>query len=217
LARNQRQAHPQTTCGFTLVEILIIISVIALLAALLFPVIANVREQARITTCASNLRQTGLAIQQYAIDHRGFYPTINPPRPNCTWVDKLAPYVKSPRVFECPSFPDAIYVPGCPPRGTVTGPVIGGYAMNDLRAGQPNVHASRFKQPSRTIVVLDGSGMGTGFVNPGRDPITSVEDLLQRDVVVRHNGGDNVLMADGHVKWLRLEAMTDQSLWRGRN
>jgi prepilin-type processing-associated H-X9-DG protein len=44
-------------------------------------------------------------------------------------------------------------------------------------------------------------------------PITEPEDLTTAGVVVRHNGGDNILFADGHVKWLRLEAMVDRKLW----
>jgi len=69
--------HPANKAArpaFTLVEMLIVISIIGLLAALLFPVFARVREGARATSCNSNLRQLGLAFTQYAQDYGGRFP-----------------------------------------------------------------------------------------------------------------------------------------------
>lgn len=57
--------------GFTLIELLIVIFIIALLAAILFPVFARARENARRTSCASNLKQIGLANAQYMQDYDG--------------------------------------------------------------------------------------------------------------------------------------------------
>ncbi len=53
------------TCGFTLLELLVVIAIIAILAALLFPTFSRVRENARRATCASNQRQIGMAVLQY--------------------------------------------------------------------------------------------------------------------------------------------------------
>src|ERR1700722_16915261 len=60
--------------GFTLIELLVVIAIIAILAAILFPVFAAAREKARQTSCASNLKQIGLAILQYAQDYDELYP-----------------------------------------------------------------------------------------------------------------------------------------------
>src|SRR5204862_1568616 len=59
--------------GFTLSELLVVIAIIAILAAILFPVFAQAREKARQTSCASNLRQLGLAAQMYVQDNDGQY------------------------------------------------------------------------------------------------------------------------------------------------
>lgn len=60
--------------AFTLVELLVVIGIIALLAAILFPVFATVRGKARQTVCLSNLKQIGTAIQMYASDYDGLMP-----------------------------------------------------------------------------------------------------------------------------------------------
>jgi prepilin-type N-terminal cleavage/methylation domain-containing protein/prepilin-type processing-associated H-X9-DG protein len=60
--------------GFTLIEILIVIAIIALLGAILFPVFARVRENGRRISCASNLKQLGTAFQMYTQDYNGRMP-----------------------------------------------------------------------------------------------------------------------------------------------
>jgi len=60
--------------GFTLIELLVVIAIIAILAAILFPVFARARENARRTSCLSNLKQIGLGIMQYTQDYDERYP-----------------------------------------------------------------------------------------------------------------------------------------------
>ncbi len=65
--------------GFTLIELLVVVTVIAILAAVLFPVFAQGREKARQTTCLSNLRQLGTALELYKADYDGKYPIVRAP------------------------------------------------------------------------------------------------------------------------------------------
>jgi len=91
-------------CGFTLIELLVVIAIIAILAAILFPVFARAREQARRSSCLSNLKQLGLASMMYAQDYDEVLlvaPTQGNPMPNV--VQGLLPYVKTRQLFYCPS------------------------------------------------------------------------------------------------------------------
>ena len=77
--------------GFTLVELLVVIAIIAILAALLLPVLARAKEQARSVSCKNHLHQIGLSMQMYTSDYH-FYPPVDGTSFSQTWADRLAPY-----------------------------------------------------------------------------------------------------------------------------
>jgi prepilin-type N-terminal cleavage/methylation domain-containing protein len=101
--------------GFTLIELLVVIAIIAILAGILFPVFARARENARRTSCISNLRQIGLGLLQYVQDYDEqntlqWYGTNSGPSDapgtggdRYKWMDAIFPYVKSEQLFNCPS------------------------------------------------------------------------------------------------------------------
>src|SRR3989442_1318662 len=91
--------------GFTLIELLVVIALIAILAAILFPVFAQAREKARQTTCLSNLRQIGSAAQMYAQDYEERLPgtELGERDGEYFWIEMLAPYAKNCDIFNCPS------------------------------------------------------------------------------------------------------------------
>jgi prepilin-type N-terminal cleavage/methylation domain-containing protein/prepilin-type processing-associated H-X9-DG protein len=100
--------------GFTLIELLVVIAIIAILAAILFPVFAQAREQARKTSCLSNCKQIGTAMQMYAQDWDEMLPGWPHPPNNPlarVWgewvivVPLLNAYTKSDQIWKCPSGP----------------------------------------------------------------------------------------------------------------
>ena len=87
--------------GFTLVELLIVFAILGVLAAVLLPVFARVREQARRGMCASNMRQLGLAFQQYTQDNSGAFPPVFGDKA-IGWAGRIYPYVNNSGIFTCP-------------------------------------------------------------------------------------------------------------------
>jgi prepilin-type N-terminal cleavage/methylation domain-containing protein/prepilin-type processing-associated H-X9-DG protein len=91
--------------GFTLIELLVVIAIIAILAAILFPVFARARENARRASCQSNLKQLALGLMQYTQDYDEKYPPMfSGTSGNWLWGQVTMPYLKSTQIFECPSF-----------------------------------------------------------------------------------------------------------------
>ena len=100
--------------GFTLIELLVVIAIIALLAAILFPVFATARENARRATCQSNLKQIALGVKMYVDDNDGYFPMyrfVCPAGTGCSgaactyeyWMQPIDSYLKNKQIWICPS------------------------------------------------------------------------------------------------------------------
>lgn len=216
--------------GFTLVELLTVIGIIALLTAILFPVFARVRENARRTACQNNLRNVGMAMAQYIQDYddgmlSGGYYNAEPSPTGWGvgwwyWYDLIQPYVKNTQILRCPSGVQYYADP----------PVMGHYGVNgdviqNILWGPP-LKATKLVAPSVTYMVFDagqyephsmycvnpGGPNGTMYIPgsedagmPQVDPTgpNQIWGALMNDYKHgRHFGGANVLFCDGHVKWL---------------
>ncbi len=105
----------QARSAFTLIELLVVIAIIAILASILFPVFARARENARRSSCQSNLKQIGLGILQYNQDYDEKFPMAEyggggSGIPQLQWYGAVQPYMKSGTnfgqggVFQCPSY-----------------------------------------------------------------------------------------------------------------
>jgi len=97
--------------AFTLIELLVVIAIIAILAAILFPVFAQAKAAAKVTTDLSNLKQLVLGLEMFKEDHEGFYPKAwfndevggeqtMVPEPFWGWDYVLQPYVKNKGIFQ---------------------------------------------------------------------------------------------------------------------
>jgi len=98
--------------AFTLIELLVVVAIIGILAAILFPVFARAREQARKSACMSNLKQIGLGVMMYVQDYDETYPIAYLSVPSSDsisgyttsyWFNTLQPYTKNRQVWFCPT------------------------------------------------------------------------------------------------------------------
>ncbi len=104
--KNFTASPTKARSAFTLIELLVVIAIIAILAAILFPVFARARENARRSSCQSNLKQIGLGVMQYTQDYDERFPqTVQNVSQGLGWVQLINPYIKSYQLFQCPSEP----------------------------------------------------------------------------------------------------------------
>jgi prepilin-type N-terminal cleavage/methylation domain-containing protein len=231
---NKQQNNVGRKTGFTLIELLVVIAIIAILAAILFPVFGRARENARRSSCTSNMKQIGLGIMQYAQDYDEKFPGNGgynlPTGETATWDLRIQPYVKSVQVLACPS--DTAH-----PTANLPGfgqNVRRSYGMvaymwqiqGNFWEPQP-VGRSMASVPSPSVTLLVGeSGRpefggntaaswfegsrihNTGDLasSDGRKPFSSWDPNNQAAPGAEgaHLGTDVFLYADGHVKAMRL-------------
>lgn len=214
----------KTRRGFTLIELLVVIAIIAILAAILMPVFTSAKSRGRDIGCLSNLRQIGQASLQYIDDNNGrilpstVYGNNTRGWSNACFVELLRQYVKSEKIFLCPSGPKAMYgwddSNNNDPKAQDCGwswPSSKGdryfsshYGINLSLGGWMPVHVwmdhvpqmAEVYQPSKVIFYLDSRWVDLwGGWQPGRIG----------NARIRHNGGANLVCCDGHSKWVSVD------------
>ena len=167
-----RTTSKQGRSGFTLIDLLIVIAIIAILAAILMPVFASAREKARQTACMSNSKQIGLAATEYMQDYdEAMVPQGNQAPNFQRWSNLLFPYIKTYQVFVCPDQanwgPNGANCPGanCVPGTTASGGG-GAYGMNfNLQNSVYNyapLYVSQIARPSNIFLFCEAAQLGYG-------------------------------------------------------
>lgn len=234
-----RRSQPRLASlrGFTLIELLVVIAIIAILAAILFPVFAKARENARRTSCLSNTKQIGLAMMQYVQDYDETYPYApwgggwQYGAMNCGGGGKqntpalgflLEPYTKSAALWRCPSdsfnrgpvvtanmtIPSGIYYP--------YQNASYGYNVMSLggSCGGNTISMASVQSPAQLGAVF-GAWADNGFImdNLGvGGPFSRMEGSPEGGTAnkIGHLNGGNVSYADGHSKWISTDNQAQQ-------
>jgi len=206
--------------GFTLIELMIVIAIIAILAAILFPVFNNARKKAQQTQCLSNIRQLLTALKMYAQDSDDQFPyALYGDLARSAWADVIGQgYVGNDEVFDCPA--------GALRMDRLTGVNVTqsrfirenegyagvgySYGMNAMPAnatwnppyvtgGPAGVRQGQIEDSSGTILIADTSYLGLNSVN-------STAYVIYRDL------DGNWLTDDGDYDLERLKWELD--FWR---
>lgn len=216
-----RSHSSQRKPGFTLVELLVVIGIIALLISILLPSLAKARDTAATVSCSSNMRQLGQIMQMYVNDYNGYLPRYESGNINigARWVSTLilCGYMtgKHDPAVSSYTITNSSNVLRCPADKTVTGDSIGGgldnvsytpnhSVMDNAGHGQPGpFKITRFKQPIARLwmtekLAANGYNQCYGIVvSPDRARTrTFGHHGLRTDDKARQN----VLFLDGHVE-----------------
>ncbi|EIP97168.1 prepilin-type N-terminal cleavage/methylation domain-containing protein [Opitutaceae bacterium TAV1] len=208
-ARRRLRREVRHSPAFTLIELLTVIVIIGILAAILIPVVSRVRESARKAQCISNLRQNGVAFLAFAMEHKDTLPLScdygshdflcgRTPDPTdktyCGWFHGIKPYLTSngkldgKAVLACKVFEKDI------PDGEVDSSRhnYSGYSYNKSGCGYQSSGTKHMKKltdmaaPSRTPILFETKYSKGNPYDPG-------------SFAFRHGNVANILMVDGHV------------------
>jgi prepilin-type N-terminal cleavage/methylation domain-containing protein/prepilin-type processing-associated H-X9-DG protein len=231
--------------GFTLIELLVVIAIIAILASILFPVFARARENARRSSCLSNLRQIGLGFMQYTQDYDERFPMAYYYNNINDWCNGGG------QIQNDSTKPGALFIVnnGCGGGHWIThqdliypytkssqvfvcpsatfqqnaGALVLSYGYNRTisKLGSLNpASLAQVRQASSLVMLLDYNTTWNLYAN-GNEYSDWGQQTNPDPSVARiwpHLEGGNIAYADGHVKWMKKGALTTrEDVWGSDN
>jgi len=203
-------SSPATQSGrkpaFSLIEILVVVTILALIAALAYPALRSGMERARRTQALNHLRQIGLACSGYMVDSEGTFPGSS--HTGNSWMAGLLPYFQLPTTASKEALEAVYKSPGDPNEARVSSYAINDYLLpRNTRTRRPAPgpyfdQSARLPSPEQTLVFAETHETYNGgdHFHFKSGPGTS---QFSREVAAkRYQEGGVYLFADFHVEWL---------------
>ncbi|EIP98320.1 prepilin-type N-terminal cleavage/methylation domain-containing protein [Opitutaceae bacterium TAV1] len=224
--------------AFTLVELLTVIAIIGILAAILIPTVGAVRKTARDVRCKSNLRQLGVAVHLYAGEHKNLFPggNIAPDPvngiPRITWDKALIPYLGRAETNYEDSQRSWLVV--CPSSAVQPDTPDPQYSANKLLFSASNSPLGMDRVENRSLVVMIADGClrtdqvntqahavletgGAGLNVSTSDPDQAVSVTYGDSMIDYRHGGDSthVVMVDASVRAFKKGTLRSRNFLAG--
>lgn len=222
--------------AFTLVELLVVVAILGILAALMMPALSSAKAKASSISCLNRVRQLGMSLMLYSDDFEGQYP---PRRQSTnTWPYRLQPYYRDAKMLECPSDSFSWLLPMIAPEMKLVlrrSFVINGFNdwfQSELSASNyqaflawqwpQGMKAAAIPNPTETIVFGE-KRKGSYHVHMDFSQGQAGNDVEEIDQA-RHasgankEGGSNFAFADGSARFLKFgRSTTPENLWAVRD
>ena len=211
---------PRRASGFTLIELMIVVAIIGILAALMAGAIGYVQNMARRNECLNNLRQWGGAMSLYLDEHRSrIFPTFEASvKSGTAWFNVLPPYLEGGSNTEPYANRERIPRPGdgskspflCPSDDTEfsEGDDTSYYSSYTMNLHSDGVRDSTLKSPATFVVMTETCNGRAGGAAPGEGGNLVAADGSS---AFRHNKSINLLFADGHAANYHREVVLDET------
>ena len=205
---------PSGNNGFTLIELMVVIAIIALLMGILLPSLNRARRQAKKITCISNMRQMGVALQAYLMDSENRLPPSSCylSDPNRYWLKILTSYTGEKLLLRCPSDEAKNFIDwNLPLDEQPKDSRWSSFALNGLLDPRCSYTRGRYiniikiKRPAYCIYVSESPSSWTKYDHVHPETWGSLDQAKGQVSWDSHNGTSNFLLVDGHAENLKIE------------